>query len=71
MDLHKEEGRDIVRRLANRMDVLVENFRPGVMEKWGLGPQVQNLVFNCIASDVVQSWMYKNVLMPSLSYTCF
>lgn len=27
------------RRLSERVDVLVENFRPGVMEKWGLGPQ--------------------------------
>ncbi len=29
-----------MRRLAERADVLVENFRPGVMENWGLGPQV-------------------------------
>ncbi len=27
-----------MRKLAQRSDVLVENFRPGVMEKWGLGP---------------------------------
>ncbi|GAB4815984.1 hypothetical protein N2152v2_003030 [Parachlorella kessleri] len=39
VDLHKEEGRDVVRRLAGRVDVLVENFRPGVMEGWGLGPK--------------------------------
>ena len=31
-------GQDILRRLAAGSDVLVENFRPGVMEKWGLGP---------------------------------
>lgn len=30
----------MVRRLAGRSDVLVENFRPGVMEGWGLGPKV-------------------------------
>ena len=40
LDLHKEEGRDVLRRLSDRADVLVENFRPGVMEKWGLGPKV-------------------------------
>jgi crotonobetainyl-CoA:carnitine CoA-transferase CaiB-like acyl-CoA transferase len=37
-DLRSEQGRGLVRRLAARCDVLVENFRPGVMEKWGLGP---------------------------------
>ncbi len=40
LDLHKEEGREVLRNLANKSDVLVENFRPGVMEKWGLGPKV-------------------------------
>ncbi len=47
VDLHKEEGRDIVRRLADRADVLVENFRPGVMEKWGLGPKVECSTLDC------------------------
>ena len=37
-DLRSEDGRKLVRRLASKCEVLVENFRPGVMEKWGLGP---------------------------------
>jgi crotonobetainyl-CoA:carnitine CoA-transferase CaiB-like acyl-CoA transferase len=37
-DLRSNKGRDLVRRLAGKCDVLIENFRPGVMEKWGLGP---------------------------------
>lgn len=37
-DLRSEEGRRLVGRLALKCDVLIENFRPGVMEKWGLGP---------------------------------
>ena len=37
-NLRTEEGRELVGRLAGECDVLVENFRPGVMEKWGLGP---------------------------------
>jgi len=37
-DLRSEEGRGLVRQLAGKCQVLVENFRPGVMEKWGLGP---------------------------------
>ncbi|MPZ58921.1 MAG: hypothetical protein GEU91_21025 [Rhizobiales bacterium] len=37
IDLRQAEGRDIVGRLAARSDVLIENFRPGLMEEWGLG----------------------------------
>lgn len=37
-DLRSEEGRRLVRQLAGKCDVLIENFRPGVMEQWGLGP---------------------------------
>ncbi len=38
VNLKSEEGRDLVRRLAAEVDVLIENFRPGTMEAWGLGP---------------------------------
>ena len=37
LDLHSEKGRDLVRALAARCDVLVENFKPGTLEKWRLG----------------------------------
>lgn len=37
-DLRREEGRDLVLRLVQKADVLVENFRPGTLERWGLGP---------------------------------
>ena len=37
-NLRPEEGREIVRQLAKESDVLIENFRPGAMERWGLGP---------------------------------
>lgn len=37
IDLRREEGRELVRTLAAQCDVLIENFRPGQMEKWGLG----------------------------------
>lgn len=36
VDLRVPEGQDVVRRLAAEADVLIENFRPGTMEKWGL-----------------------------------
>jgi formyl-CoA transferase len=38
LDLRQPEAQDIVRKLAAEADVLVENFRPGAMEGWGLGP---------------------------------
>ncbi len=37
VDLRTPEGQDLVRRLAEQADVLVENFRPGTLERWGLG----------------------------------
>jgi crotonobetainyl-CoA:carnitine CoA-transferase CaiB-like acyl-CoA transferase len=39
VDLRREEGRSLARELACKVDVVLENFRPGTMEKWGLGPE--------------------------------
>jgi crotonobetainyl-CoA:carnitine CoA-transferase CaiB-like acyl-CoA transferase len=38
--LSVDAGRDLFLRLAERSDVLIENFRPGTLERWGLGPDV-------------------------------
>ena len=40
VDLAQDAGRDLVARLADRSDVLLENFRPGVLDRLGLGPAV-------------------------------
>lgn len=37
LDLRKPEGQQALKDLVAKSDILVENFRPGVMEKWGLG----------------------------------
>ncbi len=37
LDVRTAQGQEIARRLIGECDVLIENFRPGTMEKWGLG----------------------------------
>lgn len=37
LDLRQREGQDILKELVAKADFLLENFRPGTMEKWGLG----------------------------------
>lgn len=37
VDLRRPEGQEVVRRIAAEADVVIENFRPGTLEKWGLG----------------------------------
>ncbi len=39
IDLRTEAGREVVGELIESVDVVVENFRPGTLEKWGIGPQ--------------------------------
>jgi crotonobetainyl-CoA:carnitine CoA-transferase CaiB-like acyl-CoA transferase len=39
LNLRVEEGQEVARALAAQADVVVENFRPGTMERWGLGPE--------------------------------
>ena len=38
IDLKTTQGVELVRQLIEKADVVIENFRPGVVEKWGLGP---------------------------------
>jgi len=40
LNLRVEAGQAILRELVKTADVLVENFRPGTLERWGLGPDV-------------------------------
>jgi crotonobetainyl-CoA:carnitine CoA-transferase CaiB-like acyl-CoA transferase len=40
LNVGNQQGQDILRRLVEHADVLIENFRPGTLERWGLGPDV-------------------------------
>jgi crotonobetainyl-CoA:carnitine CoA-transferase CaiB-like acyl-CoA transferase len=40
IDLAVPRGQSLVRRLARQADVLIENFKPGTLEQWGLGPEI-------------------------------
>jgi formyl-CoA transferase len=40
LDLHQPEGVEIFKKLVEKVDVLIENFRPGTLEKWGIGYEV-------------------------------
>ncbi|WP_424139462.1 CaiB/BaiF CoA transferase family protein [Roseomonas chloroacetimidivorans] len=40
LDIHDAEGRELLLRLIDSSQVLVENFLPGTLERWGLGPDV-------------------------------
>lgn len=39
LDLHDPEGQELFRRLAAVSDIVIESFRPGTLEGWGLGPE--------------------------------
>ena len=39
IDLRQKEGQDLARRLIAEADVLIENFRPGTLEGWGMSPE--------------------------------
>ncbi|MGQ0333178.1 CaiB/BaiF CoA transferase family protein [Halomonas elongata] len=45
LDLRQEKGRELLMRLLAEADVLVENFKPGTLEKWGLGYDVLHECF--------------------------
>ena len=40
LDLRQDDAKDILLRLVERADVMIENYRPGTLEKMGLGPDV-------------------------------
>ncbi len=44
LDLRKPRGQEIARELVAKADILVENFRPGTLEKWGIAPEALHAI---------------------------
>jgi formyl-CoA transferase len=42
VDMRTDEGRTIALKLIARADIVLENFRPGTLERWGMGPEVMS-----------------------------
>lgn len=59
LDLRKEEAREVVLKLSHQSDALIENFRPGVMEKWELGPKVSIVLQQVGCRQALRSWTSK------------
>jgi crotonobetainyl-CoA:carnitine CoA-transferase CaiB-like acyl-CoA transferase len=55
-NLRTGEGRALVKRLAEHCDVLIENFKPGRMEEWGLGPEDLKAVNPRLIMARVSGW---------------
>lgn len=72
VDLKHPEGKEIVRRLARTADVLIEGFRPGVMDRLGLGYQAmaalnEQLVY-CSLSGYGQTGPYRQLPGHDMNY---
>ena len=57
LDLQVDRGRELAAKLVARSDVLVENFRPGVMERLGLGPAAMAVCMLLFAVAMVETNM--------------
>ena len=44
LDLRQKAGQDIAKQLIAKSDILIENFRPGTLEKWGLSPEALHAI---------------------------
>lgn len=55
LDLHSQRGRDLLTRLLADRDVLFENFRPGTLDRWGLG--IDRLRAENSPPDGIPAWV--------------
>jgi crotonobetainyl-CoA:carnitine CoA-transferase CaiB-like acyl-CoA transferase len=64
LDLRTEEGQKIIKQLAKEVDVIIENFKPGTLESWGIGyealKQINPKIIMVRVSGYGQDGPYKN-----------
>ncbi|MFH1351619.1 MAG: CaiB/BaiF CoA-transferase family protein [Pseudomonadota bacterium] len=72
LNLKTEEGKKIARRLVGTADILVEGFRPGVMDRLGLGyeeaSKINPGIIYCSISGYGQDGPYKNMVGHDMNY---
>ena len=56
LDLRVPKGQEIARKLASRVDVVLENFKPGTLEKWGLGYEDLKKVNSGLVMARISGW---------------
>ena len=72
LNLRSEEGKSVFRKLAERSDILIESFRPGVMDRLGLGyedlSKINKGLIYCSISGFGQESPYRNVAGHDVNY---
>lgn len=56
VNLREEAGQELVRQLIKEADVLIENFRPGTLERWGLSPETLHAINPRLIITRVSGW---------------
>ena len=68
LDLKSEQGKGLVRKLMSSADVVIENFRPGTMENWGLVLFAPRTIMLDAAADDEAKWLVINVISHELAH---
>ncbi|HXN21779.1 MAG TPA: CaiB/BaiF CoA-transferase family protein [Candidatus Dormibacteraeota bacterium] len=68
VNLRTPKGQEIVRRLAAKVDVVLENFKPGTMEKWNLGPEQLSKINPRLIFTRVSGWGQTGPYSPRPGY---
>ena len=68
IDMRVPKGQELVRRLAANVDVVLENFKPGTMEKWGLGPEALKEINPKLIMTRVSGWGQTGPYSPRPGY---